>query len=173
MKILYIILGVIALILLIAAILPKKMKLSATTTINTSPEKVWEYVKLLANQKNFSVRVLADPNIKLTYWGIDGTVGATQARDSNDKNVGKGEQEITSIDEGKSYEVEIRFERPMQATNYAKTILTDGWSGTTIVTNTFRGVTPRPFNLMSYAFAPKLRKDMQHTMDNLKKELEK
>ena len=41
------------------------------------------------------------------------------------KNVGKGEQEITSIQEGIGYEVELRFERPMKATNYAQTTLED------------------------------------------------
>ena len=41
---------------------------------------------------------MKDPNVKLTYNGIDGTVGARQARESSDKNVGKGEQEIIKME---------------------------------------------------------------------------
>lgn len=173
MKILYGILLLIVLILLIAAILPKKMELSASTTIRASKDAVWEYVKILDNQRFYSVRVMKDPNVQLTYGGVDGTVGAKQARESTDKNVGKGEQEIIKMEEWTSYEVEIRFERPMVATNYAKTVVSEWPNEETIVTNTFWWVTPWPFNLISPFIAPKLRKDMQQNMDNLKAEVEK
>lgn len=173
MKLLYIILGIIVLLLLIAAFLPKTFELKAETVINKPKQVVRDYGKLFANQKNFSVRVMADPNVKIEYNGIDGTVGARQSRDSSDKNVGKGEQEITKIDEGNSIEVEIRFERPMKATNYARGTYEDLGNGTTKVSQVFRGKNPRPMNLMSMLFLPKVEKDMQQNMDNLKAVLEK
>lgn len=67
MIILYIIGGLIILLLLIAAVMPKKFELKAYTIINTPQKKVWEYVKCFANQKEYSVRVMTDPNIQLTY----------------------------------------------------------------------------------------------------------
>jgi hypothetical protein len=173
MKYLYIFLGIIALLLIIAAFLPKTFELQAETVINKPKQLVRDYGKLFANQKNYSVRVMADPNVKLTYAGTDGTVGARQSRDSTDKNVGKGEQEITKIDQGKSIEVEIRFERPMQATNYARGTYEDLGNGTTKVSQVFWGKNPRPMNLMSMFFLPKVEKDMQQNMDNLKAVLEK
>ncbi|USN54927.1 MAG: hypothetical protein H6765_10855 [Candidatus Peribacteria bacterium] len=89
------------------------------------------------------------------------------------KNVGKGTQKIINITEGKSLEVEIEFEKPMVATNYASTSLNIINNHTTQVTNIFRGTTPRPGNVFSLLFFPKLRKDMQQNMDNLKAVLEK
>ncbi|MEY3197968.1 MAG: hypothetical protein RL023_824 [Candidatus Parcubacteria bacterium] len=167
------ILAIILLLLLVAAVMPKRMEIEVSTTIKAPKATVWEYVKILANQTKYSVWVMKDPNVKLTYNGIDGTVGARQARESNDKNVGKGEQEIMKLEEGKQLDMELRFEKPMKATNYAKTMLADMGDATTKVTNMFRGDTPWPFNIMSPIIGPGLKKDMQQNMDNLKKELEK
>ncbi len=171
--VLSVLIGVVALILIIAAFLPKTFELSAQVVIDKPSDEVRNYAKILANQKNYSVRVMADPNVQLVYEWIDGTVWAKQARESTMKNVGKGEQEITKIDEGKSYEVVIRFEKPMKATNYARTTVEAIGQKQTKVTNIFRGVNPRPGNFVSMFFLPQVRKDMQQNMDNLKTQLEK
>jgi hypothetical protein len=89
------------------------------------------------------------------------------------KDVGIGEQEIIKMEEGKSLDVEVRFEKPMKATHYAKTTLEEITSTQTKVTNIFTGKNPRPGNLISAFFLPKVEKDMQQNMNNLKKELEK
>ena len=57
--------------------------------------------------------------------------------------MGAGEQEMMNIDESenglmKSFEVEIRFKRPMVATNHARTTLEDVGHGHTKVSNVFR-----------------------------------
>lgn len=176
MIILYIIGGLIVLLLLIAALMPKKFELRADTIIHAPQKKVWEYVRLFASQKEYSVWVMADPNIQLTYTWVDGTVWATQARDSQDKNVGAGQQEMMAITEDdftKSFEVEIRFKRPMVATNHARTTLEDVGHGHTKVSNVFRGNNPRPGNLLSSLFLPKVQKDMQQNMNNLRMQIEK
>lgn len=74
MKILVIILALIAVILIIGALMPKTFTLTAETTINAPKDQVWNYVRLLDNQKNYSVWVMADPNVKLSYGGVDGSV---------------------------------------------------------------------------------------------------
>lgn len=157
-----------AILLIIAAFLPKEFELKAETTINAPQLQVWNYVKFLANQENYSVRVMADPQVKLTYSGTDGTIGFRQTRDSQMRNVGAGEQEIIAMQEWLSYDVEIRFTRPMKATNYARTMLESVGEKQTKVTNTFRGANPRPMNLMSMIFIGQIRSDMQKNMDNLK-----
>lgn len=168
-----ILIGLVALVLIIAAFLPKTFELSAQVIVDKPSDEVRNYTKNLANQKNYSVRVMADPNVQLVYEWVDGTVWAKQARESGMKNVGKGEQEITSIDEGKSYEVVIRFEKPMKATNYARTTIEAIGQNQTKVTNTFRWVNPRPWNFVSMFFLPQVRKDMQQNMNNLKAQLER
>jgi len=173
MKILITIVTIIAIMLLVAAILPKKMTIQVSQIINTPQNQVRDYVSQLKNQQQYSVRTMADPEVKLDYQGTDGTVWFVASRDSAMKNVGKWAQEITKIEEGVSYEVELRFEKPMQATNYAKTTLESMWNNQTKIVTDFEGSTPWPFNLMSYAFMPKLRKDMQTNLDNLKSILEK
>jgi hypothetical protein len=188
MTILYVILGIVAVLLIIAALMPKTFTLKAETTINAPKDHVRDYVRLLGNQKFYSVRVMKDPAVKLTYSGTDGEIGAGQTWTSEMKDVGAGAQEITAMDPGNSYEVEIRFEQPMKATNYAKT--TVEWvlpetagnplegkggaegGGFTRVSNVFWGVNPWPGNLISLFFLPKVEKDMQQNMDNLKKNLE-
>ena len=89
MTILYVIIAAIALVLIVAALLPKTFELKAETIIHKPKQQVRDYTKLFANQVNYSVRVMADPQVKLTHSGVDGTVGTTQARDSVDNNVGK------------------------------------------------------------------------------------
>lgn len=172
-KILLGLLSIIAVILIVAAFLPKTMNIEVSTTIEAPRATVRNYVVRLANQTNYSVRVMADPDIKLSYSGIDGTVGFTQAWDSAMKNVGKGEQEITRIEKNTSYDVEIRFERPMPGTNYATTTLADTEDGQTTVTTTFSGPTPRPFNILCVFMKPTLREDMEQNLANLKAILEK
>lgn len=116
---------------------------------------------------------MADPDVILKYEWTDGTIGTKQSWSSIMKDVGVGEQEIIKMEEGKTIDVEIRFEKPMKATHYARTKIEEVTSNQTKVTNIFTGNNPRPGNIISVFFLPKVEKDMQKNMDNLKKELEK
>ncbi|HMT01566.1 MAG TPA: SRPBCC family protein [Candidatus Absconditabacterales bacterium] len=172
MKILYALLILIAIPLIVAAALPKTFSLSVETVINVPKPTAREYIKLIKNQETYSVRIMKDPNIKLVYSGIDGTEGFTASRSSDDQSVGVGAQEITKIVDGDSYEVELRFEKPMKNTNYATTTLEALDISQTKVTSSFRGESARPFNLLTYCFLPMVRKDMEQNLANLKKNLE-
>lgn len=169
---LYIILGLIALILVAAAILPKSFHVSAETVINKPSSEVFNFVKHLKNQEEYSVWVMTDPNIKLDYQGIDGTVGFISSWSSENKNVGVGAQEIKAIKEGERYDVELRFEKPFKATNQAYTTTTALDSNRTKVTTVFSGSNPYPMNLMSFMIRKMLLKDMNKNMENLKSILE-
>ena len=70
------------------------------TTINQPKAMVFEYVKYLKNQDNFSVWAKMDPAMKKGFEGTDGMVGCFSTCDSDIDSVGKGEQEITKITEG-------------------------------------------------------------------------
>ena len=91
--------SLIALFLVIALLTKKEFSLEKNIVINKSRQDVFNYAKLLKNQEKYSVWVMKDPNIKLVYGGTDGTVGASSAWESNDKNVGTGAQEIIKMKE--------------------------------------------------------------------------
>jgi hypothetical protein len=81
--------------------------------------KLFTYLKYLKNQEEYSVWSKMDPNMKKTYTGTDGTVGAIYRWEGDKKTVGTGEQEITAIDEGNRIDFELRFEIPFESTDYA------------------------------------------------------
>ena len=173
MTVVLIIVSVILLIFVVAAISPKDFLISSEIIINTTQSRVRDIVRLLDNQKKYSVRVMQDPNTVITYTGTDGQVGAIQTRDSQDKVVGAGSQEITDITSGSSYQVTIKFQRPMIATNYAKTELIAIDDTHTKVMTSFWGTSPWPMNLMTAIIKPKLLKDLSQTLTNLKALAEK
>ena len=165
-------LAVIVLALLMAAIMEKKYSLSASTLINRPKNEVFDYVKHLKNQENYSKWVMQDPNVRMTYTGVDGTIGFKSAWVSEDKNVGVGEQEITKINDSNSYDVEIRFEKPFKGVSTAQTTTETVSENQTKVTNTFYTTTPFPMNLMVPIIKKMLQKDLELNMATLKKVLE-
>lgn len=172
LTILGIIAGIIVLLLLIALFIKKDFMLEKKVIINRSKQEVFDYLKLIRNQEKYSVWVMKDPNIKIVYTGTDGTVGFTSSWESNDKNVGIGEQEIKKIN-GESMEVEIRFKKPFEATNYALTTVTIMGDSQTKVTQIFYGKSKFPMNLMNLMMDKMVGNDMQKNLENLKNNLEK
>ncbi|MBS1653869.1 MAG: SRPBCC family protein [Bacteroidetes bacterium] len=171
--ILLIIAGIVVLFLLTAALVKKDFTLEKEIIIDQPKQKVFDYLKLIRNQEKYSVWVMRDPNVKIVYTGTDGTPGFTSSWESNDKNVGVGEQEIKKITEGESMEVEIRFKKPFEGTNYSLIKLT-ALSGTqTKLQNSFYGRSKFPMNIMNLLMDKLVGKDMQQNLVNLKTNLEK
>lgn len=167
-----IIIVLVGLLLLAASLMEKEYSLSSSIIINRPQSMVFDYVKHLKNQERYSKWVMADPNVKLTYTGTDGTVGFRAAWESADKNVGVGEQEITSIKEGVGYDAEIRFEKPFKGVSTANVTTEAVSSNQTKVTTTFNSKTPFPMNLMVPMIKKMLQKDMDMNSQNLKNVLE-
>ena len=169
--ILIVIASIIALLLIIAAFLPKKVDIKAATTIDASIDSVRDFVKILDNQRYYSVRVMADPTSKMTYTGTDGTIWASMSRDSTSNKVWAWTQTIIDMTPLKSITIEIQFDRPMKWTNHNHITMQNTWNQTTVTQN-FIWPSPRPFNIMTAIFLPKLQSDLQQSMDNLKQHLE-
>lgn len=165
--------SLVALFLIIALLTKKECRIEKQTVINKHKQEVFNYLKLLKNQEKYSVWVMKDPNINLVYTGTDGTVGATSSWTSNNKNVGIGAQEIINLVDGESMDVEIKFEKPFKATNYAKTTVTTVGDGQTKVSNVFTGRAKFPMNIMNLFMDKLVGRDMQRTLDNVKNNLEK
>ena len=167
-----IIILLVGLILLAASMMEKEYSLSSSIIINRPQNVVFDYVKHLKNQERYSKWVMADPNVKLTYTGTDGNVGFRAAWESADKNVGVGEQEIMSIQEGIGYDAEIRFEKPFKGISTANVTTEAMSSNQTKVTTTFNSKTPFPMNIMVPMIKKMLQKDMDMNSENLKRVLE-
>ncbi|WP_229335654.1 SRPBCC family protein [Flavobacterium sp. ALJ2] len=147
-KIILAILSIVILALIVALFLPNEYHVEREISINKPKDSVFNYVKYLKNQDNFSVWAKLDPAMKKTFTGTDGTVGAIASWDSTDKNVGKGEQEIKKIVPGERLEFELRFKVPFESTDMAY-MTTEAISPTqTKVKWGFDGRSPYPMNLM-------------------------
>lgn len=162
----------IGLVLIVAYFLPRDFRLSKSVVIDAPRETVYDYVRFLKNQEKYSVWVMADPNVKMTYTGTDGTIGAISAWVSDDKNVGVGEQEIKTLVPNEKMTVEIRFKKPMEGVNYSDIVVETVDATHTKVTNSFYGSNPYPFNIMCQFMDMLVGGDMQKNMENLKKNLE-
>jgi uncharacterized protein YndB with AHSA1/START domain len=171
--ILLIIGGIIVLFLVIAMMVKKEFSLTKEIIINKPKQQIFDYLRLIKNQEQYSVWVMRDPDIKIVYTGTDGTVGFTSSWKSDDKNVGIGEQEIIEIKDGERIKMEIRFEKPFKATNWATTTVTTTTGGQTKVSQVFYGKSKFPMNVMNLFMDKLVGKDMQQSLQNLKTNLEK
>ena len=165
--------SIIAIFLIAGLLLPRHFRIERQVTINRPKQQVFDYVKHIRNQESYSVWVMKDPKVKLVYSGTDGKVGFKSAWESDDRNVGIGEQEIKSIKDEESVEVEIRFKKPFEATNYALTTVSTTGDNQTLVTNEFYGQSKFPMNVMNLFMSKLVGGDMQTNLNNLKAKLEK
>ena len=112
-----------------------------------------------------------DPNMKKEYKGTDGTVGFVYAWDGNDK-AGKGEQEITRIEEGKRIDMALRFKKPFESNAAAYMATEPVKPGETLVRWQMSGKSPYPMNFMNLFMDNLLGKDLQSSLTMLKNNLE-
>ncbi len=173
-KVLYVLLALVIIIAILGAFAPNDFKVQRDITINKPNAVVFDYVRYLKNQDNWSVWSKMDPNMKKEYRGEDGKVGFVSGWVGNDK-VGKGEQEILSFEEGKRMTVELRFMKPFEATNQAYYTTDAVGDNQTKVTWAMEGKSPFPFNVMMLFMNmdKMVGKDFEDGLANLKVVLEK
>jgi hypothetical protein len=150
----------------------KNYYVKTSAVVNTTQQKVFDYIKMLKNQDSFNKWVMMDPEMKREYKGVDGTVGFIYGWNGN-KKAGEGELEIKAIEEGKSIDTEVRFVRPFpglahatmstEALNNEQTKIT--WSNTSTL--------KYPMNIMIPMIEKMLKKDMDESLAMLKAILEK
>ena len=170
-KILLVIAIIIAIPLLAAVFITRDYSVHRSVTINRPAAEVFQYVKLQKNQDHYNKWVMTDPVMKKEYKGNDGDVGFVYAWDS--EKMGKGEQEIKSVTEGKEIITELRFKEPMENTGIA-TITTDPVSeNQTLLHWNMKGKTSYPFNIMNLFMDGMLGSDMESSLALLKSNLEK
>lgn len=165
------IIGIIALFLLIALFIPNEYTVSVSTTIDKPRQAVFDYVKLVKNQEDYSIWVMEDPNVKMDYQGVDGTVGFKASWNSKDDNVGEGSQQITAISEER-IDVDLNFVRPMKGEAKVSTFLESVSANETKIRVDFYGNSSYPMNLMNFVGAKFITDAETQNLANLKKILE-
>jgi hypothetical protein len=175
LTILLIIVGIIVILLITGIFIKKEFLIERSITINKSKPEVFNYLKILKNGEQYNKWMMTDPAMKKKLTGIDGTVGFIYAWDSSNKNAGKGEQEITKINEGERIDSELRFEKPFKNTSYTAFITQAASADQTRVTWTFYGNMKFPMNLMHALLnlSKMLGNDLETSLSNLKSILEK
>jgi hypothetical protein len=175
MIILVTLLIIVAIPLVVALFIKKEYSVEREIVIRKPKHLVFDYLKYLKNQDNFSKWASMDPKMKKEYRGTDGTVGFVSAWDSKDKNVGKGEQEIKKITENKRIDFEIRFIKPFAGTANAYLTIDSTSNNETIVNWGFDSKMKYPMNLMLLFMNMEkmIGNDLSTGLSNLKNILEK
>lgn len=173
-KILVVLGFIVAIPLVLALFIAKEYSVEEEITIQKPKNEVFNYIKHLKNQDEYSKWAAMDPNMEKTFKGTDGTVGFISAWKSGDEHVGVGEQEITAIKEGERIDYDLRFFEPFESSDKAYMITESSAANKTVVKWGFEGKMDYPMNLMLLFmnFEEMLGDDFQTGLQNLKQKLE-
>lgn len=174
MIVLYIILVILTALLIAGLFVPKGMKATREIVINKPNAEVFNYIKQLKNQDNYSKWGSMDPNMKKEYKGTDATPGFVSAWEGN-KKVGQGEQEIISIEEGKKLNTELRFIKPFKSVAQSSMTTEAISENSTKVSWGFEGSMNYPMNVMKLFMnmEKSIGDDFSTGLNNLKALMEK
>ena len=174
-KIALILCVIVGIILLTAAFTKKEYSIEREINISKSKDSVFNYIKYLKNQNNFSKWASIDKNMKKEFRGTDATVGFVSSWDSDNKDVGKGEQEIINIVEGESIDYKIHFIKPFEGIANAYLTTKTNSPNKTKVRWGFTSKMKYPMNIMLLCMNmdKMIGNDLSIGLDNLKGILEK
>lgn len=171
---LYIIIGLLVIVALLALIAPKTYEVNRSIIINKPVSEVFEYLKHIKNQDQWSPWKKKDPNMKQEFVGTDGEVGFISKWEGN-KDVGIGEQEILGIEHNQKISSELRFFKPWKSVSQAYIKVDETAVNQTKVTWGFTGNNPVPMNIfmLFFNFEKSVGKDFEEGLESLKAILEK
>ncbi len=174
-KIIIVIAILIAIPLIVALFVKKDYAIERQIIIHKPKQEVFNYIKFLKNQDNYSKWNMTDPNMKKAYSGTDGTVGFISSWESTNKNVGVGEQEIANIIDGERIDMKLRFKVPFEAHDDAYMVTKSTDSTSTTVKWGFSGKFPYPMNIFNLIMDmdKQVGGDLEVGLNNLKSVLEK
>jgi len=169
-KIITIVTILIGIVLISALFIETEYSVIHSIEINKSQKEIFEYLKFLKNQDEYSIWAKIDPNMKKSYKGIDGEIGFISSWDSKNEDIGKGEQEIKKLSPNSRIDFELRFINPFEATHDAYFIIEPINDKNTKVTWGFNGQMEYPFNIMLIIMNMDnmLGPDLKKGLENLK-----
>jgi hypothetical protein len=171
---LYIFLGFIAFVLIVAAMAGTGWKYEKTIRIHAAPDKVWGHVNSLGAINTWNPWIDRDPNLRQTMTGVDGTPGATYSWESEQKNVGAGSQTIVAVTPPSEFATRIDFLKPFKGTAQAY-VRVAGDGGATLATWGIVSSTPYPMNIVKVfgLIEKNMNRDFEKGLNKLKDLCEK
>lgn len=174
MVVLYIIIGLVAIIFIAALFTKKDYAISREILIDKPAPSVFGYLKDFKTHQHFNAWLKKDPNIKTKYRGIEGHKGYTLIYEGN-KDVGAGEQELMNLLENQQIDIELRFLKPFKSTSRTPFKIEANNDSSTKVSWTMNGTMNYPMNIALWFINMDkfLGKDVQKSLEDLKYNLEK
>jgi hypothetical protein len=174
MIVLYIILGILALVLITGLFISRDLNYQKSIFIQADIQKVWGNVNSLSAMDSWSPWNQRDPNMEKTFTGTDGEPGATQSWKSPVKNVGEGSQTIQKLYPPNRIDIRLNFIKPFKSTADSFVNLEKSNDGT-MATWGFESSMPYPMNIMKIFmnFEKSMGKDFGEGLANLKSIAEK
>lgn len=172
MTALYVIGAIILILVIMGFVFSGEMRVERTIAVARPVANVFDFLKFTGNHDKFSEWNMADPAMKKEYRGTDGQIGFVYRWDSQNKNVGAGEQETTGLKPNESLDYELRFQRPMKSVAKGHFILKSTGGNSCDVTWIFAGDSTFPMSIMKPLMTRMLGSSMQRSLNNLKKVLE-
>lgn len=163
--------SLVALIFLAAAFMPKDFVIEKNIVIDAPKSEVFDYLKIIKNEAQWSPWIKRDPNIVREIKGEDGAVGVVASWSGNEQ-VGVGEEEITNISSDQRIDLELRFIKPLKTTNKAYFITEDINNNQTKLTWGMQGRTNFPLNFVCFFMQKQVHRDLAQGLNNLKEILE-
>jgi hypothetical protein len=144
--ILFVLVGVVALVFLAALIAPKTYFVERSTTIDAPQPLVMNHVKKFEHFQQWSPWSQRDTTMRTTIEGEDGMVGATYAWSGN-KDVGSGSMRITEVTDD-SVGIQLSFIEPFESQSDNYYLVRQTPEGTKVVWG-MAGADKVPLNLIS------------------------
>ncbi len=120
MIVLYILIGLIALLILLAFILPAKYDVTKSIVISSDISKCYDMVADLNNYRDWNPWSKMEPDAKKTITGTPKTIG--HRYDWEGKKIGVGSLTVKRVDLNKTAELELEFLKPF------KSLASDNWT---------------------------------------------
>lgn len=173
MLFIYILAGLLLLIGLLYLLGPSGYAVSRSVEIERPAAEVFDYLRYLKHQDEWSPWGKRDPDMKKDFVGTDGQVGAISKWEGN-KEVGTGEQEITCIEDGRRVETELRFIKPWKSTSDAFMEVEPIGTGRSKVRWGFTGSNGFPMRIMMLftSMDKMIGKDFEEGLQSLKARME-
>ena len=162
-------------LLILGIFLKKDYEIVRKITIYQPKQLVFNYIKFLKNQNEYSYYNLKDPENVKSYSGTDGEVGFTYSWSSKINSIGTGTQTISKIMEGESIQCDIQFVKPLPLKSVATIALSEIGENETKVTWTFSSNYQFPLNIIIYFvnLEKLIGTDIASSLLNLKQNLER
>lgn len=166
-----IILALIALVIVLGLVAPKKYDVSRKVIIDAPGQLVFRQVQYWKNWQAWSPWAEMDSTMQVTFEGVDGTLGS--AYQWTGARVGSGKMTNTGIKAGEQIDYHLHFLKPWDSESDGYVRLADTPAGTE-VTWGFYGTTPFPWNILNLFLSmdKMLGKDFDRGLQLLKQQVE-